>query len=79
MVEDDEKSAENGFGYFTVFPEWEVKGKSLSLNSLCVQTYLAKLLGPLSEWKDRLEVAKQSGYNVVHLTPVQSLGISNSR
>ncbi|CAD5217959.1 unnamed protein product [Bursaphelenchus xylophilus] len=68
----------NGHGYFTVQPEWEVNGQKLSLNSLAVQTYLTKLLGPLSEWKDRLQVAKESGYNVIHLTPVQVLGVSNS-
>lgn len=61
-----------------MIPEWNVNGNTLSLNSLAVQTYLTKLLGPLSEWKDRLQVAKESGYNVIHLTPVQALGISNS-
>ncbi|CAD5212798.1 unnamed protein product [Bursaphelenchus okinawaensis] len=76
QVEGDSES--NGSGYFTVQPEWEVNGKKLSLNSLAVQTYLTKLLGPLEDWKDRLQVAKESGYNVVHLTPVQVLGVSNS-
>lgn len=70
-----------GRGYFSVVPEWNIEGTSkiLSLNGLSISTHLAKLLGPLNEWEDRLLVAKKSGYNVIHLTPVQTLGISNSR
>lgn len=48
------------------------------LDSITCQTNLSKLLGPLTEWKDRLRIAKESGYNMVHLTPVQQLGGSNS-
>ncbi|KAI6179311.1 Glycogen debrancher [Aphelenchoides besseyi] len=73
-------SEASGYGYFSVVPDWTVpkSSKKISLNSLSVCTHLTKLLGPLSEWKDRLQVAKESGYNAVHLTPVQQLGISNS-
>ena len=48
------------------------------LDSITCLTHISKLLGPLSEWKDRLRVAKEAGYNMVHLTPVQQLGGSNS-
>lgn len=51
----------------------------LSLNSLSICTHLSKLLGPFCEWEDRLRVSKEAGYNVIHLTPIQLLGISNSR
>ena len=50
----------------------------MSINSLCCITHLAKLLGPLDEWKSRLQVAHEAGYNMIHLTPIQALGISNS-
>ena len=48
-------------------------GSHIDLDSLQMQTVLPKLLGPLSEWKSRLEVAKQAGYNIIHFTPVQDL------
>lgn len=70
-----------GEGFFTVISEWILPetSKVLSLNSFSICTHLSKLLGPLCEWEDRLKVAKKAGYNVFHLTPIQLLGISNSR
>ena len=41
------------------------------LDSIICQTVLSKLLGPLPTWKDKLEVAYRSGYNMVHFTPIQ--------
>nr|APP18135.1 glycogen-debranching enzyme [Anisakis simplex] len=68
----------SGSGYLQIAPELEVAGRSLPLDSVICQTHLAKLLGPLPEWEDRLRVAKESGYNMIHFTPVHELGISNS-
>lgn len=73
-----EDSEERGSGYFLVMPELKINGKCLPLDGIACQTYLTKLLGPLSEWKERLEVAHQTGYNMIHLTPIHELGISNS-
>ena len=60
-------------GFFVVAPTLKY-----DLNSLCCQTYITKLLGPLSKWKQKLQVAKQTGYNMLHFTPIQQLGSSRS-
>jgi glycogen debranching enzyme len=69
----ENKSAALGQGFFLVDPQLH-----RPLDSITCQTYITKLLGPLAEWKDRLRVAKESGYNMIHLTPVQHLGSSDS-
>lgn len=77
-IDDDE--AASGHGFFSVVPEWQVGAtKTIALDSLAICTHLTKLLGPLDEWRERLRVAKEAGYNTIHLTPVQQLGVSNSR
>uniref|UniRef100_A0A4W4E6Z0 Glycogen debranching enzyme n=1 Tax=Electrophorus electricus TaxID=8005 RepID=A0A4W4E6Z0_ELEEL len=74
----DEKM--EGSGYILVEPVLRVghKDRILNLDSISVQSYLAKCLGPLGEWKDRLKVAKETGYSMIHLTPLQKLGQSRS-
>ncbi|KAL5487406.1 hypothetical protein EMCRGX_G020000 [Ephydatia muelleri] len=62
-----------GSGYFVVDPQLGYSPDGIT----CV-TYITKLLGPLAEWKARLQVAKESGYNMVHFTPLQQLGTSYS-
>ncbi|KAJ1367650.1 hypothetical protein KIN20_028604 [Parelaphostrongylus tenuis] len=69
---------ECGSGYFLVMPVLMVNGKHLPLDGIACQTHLTKLLGPLSSWEDRLRVSKESGYNMIHLTPIHQLGVSNS-
>ena len=62
-----------GSGYFVVDPDL-----SYSPDGLACQTYISKLLGPVSEWKQRLQTAVECGYNMIHLTPIQQLGSSRS-
>ncbi|KAL6489111.1 hypothetical protein MHYP_G00028520 [Metynnis hypsauchen] len=74
---DEEKT---GGGYIVVDPVLRVghERNILPLDSITIQTYLSKCLGPLDEWLDRFRVAKETGYNMIHLTPLQKLGESRS-
>ncbi len=67
-------------GFFLVDPELPARpdGTRLPLSALAIQTCLAKCLGKFAEWPARLEVSRQSGYTMVHLTPIQELGKSRS-
>ena len=64
---------DEGSGFFVVDPDL-----GYSPDSICCQTYISKLLGPLTEWKSRLQASKECGYNMIHFTPVQQLGSSRS-
>ncbi|XP_042353402.1 LOW QUALITY PROTEIN: glycogen debranching enzyme-like [Plectropomus leopardus] len=74
---DTERSAG---GYIVVDPVLRVGEDDhvLPLDCISIQTYLSKCLGHLDDWPDRLRVAKESGYNMIHLTPLQTLGESRS-
>ncbi|XP_037642885.1 glycogen debranching enzyme isoform X3 [Sebastes umbrosus] len=74
---DQERS---GGGYIVVDPVLHVGTDShvLPLDCITIQTYLSKCLGHLDDWPDRLRVTKESGYNMIHFTPLQTLGESRS-
>ncbi|XP_051552871.1 glycogen debranching enzyme-like isoform X1 [Myxocyprinus asiaticus] len=74
---DEEQS---GGGYVVVDPVLRVGADNhvLPLDCISIQTYLSKCLGPLDEWLDRLRVAREAGYNMIHFTPLQTLGESRS-
>uniref|UniRef100_A0A6G1SGX7 Glycogen debranching enzyme n=1 Tax=Aceria tosichella TaxID=561515 RepID=A0A6G1SGX7_9ACAR len=59
--------------YILVDPEIKVP-----IDKIRCQTVLSKNLGPFKEWRKRLSLAKDLKYNMVHFTPVQELGGSNS-
>lgn len=66
-------------GSFIVDPSLKkVKGGELKMDNIIMQTVLCKLLGTFPEWKKQLSVAYESGYNMLHFSPIQELGQSNS-
>lgn len=69
-----------GSGYFVVDPIMKVGPDNhiLPMDSICMHTILSKSLGPFSKWRERLQVSYETGYNMIHLTPTQKLGVSNS-
>ncbi|GAA5939281.1 hypothetical protein JCM1841_004844 [Sporobolomyces salmonicolor] len=56
------------------------KGKTsnLPLDGLVIQSVIAKWMGTLEEWAPHLDIMRDRGYNMIHYTPLQQRGASNS-
>lgn len=56
------------------------KGKdvALPLDGLVIQSVIAKWMGTLDEWAPHLDIMRERGYNMIHYTPLQQRGESNS-
>ncbi|XP_028161356.1 glycogen debranching enzyme isoform X1 [Ostrinia furnacalis] len=77
----ESKIGPQGSGWFQVAPTLRVGAggrERVPLDGVACLTVLAKCLGPLPRWESALRVAHEAGYNMVHFTPVQELGASNS-
>jgi glycogen debranching enzyme len=50
----------------------------LPLDGLAILTVIAKWMGPIEDWGPHLDATRDRGYNMVHFTPLQMRGESNS-
>ena len=55
-----------------------VNGRVLPLRSLSIQTVLTRSLGKVSTWDAHFSKLSQLGYNAVHFTSINEIGVSRS-
>lgn len=70
-----------GQGYFVVETRFAVgdpddlenvgRHAQWDLEGVLIQTYLSKNLGLFIDWRDRLRTAYETGYNMIHFSPLQ--------
>ncbi|MBW0479917.1 hypothetical protein O181_019632 [Austropuccinia psidii MF-1] len=51
---------------------------NVSLDALVIQTVVSKWMGKLSKWPTHFNVIRDRGYNMIHFTPLQQRGESDS-
>ncbi|PFH46873.1 glycoside hydrolase family 133 protein [Amanita thiersii Skay4041] len=51
---------------------------NLPLNGLAILTVVSKWMGPVDEWRKHFQEATERGYTMLHYTPLQERGISDS-
>lgn len=71
----EKKSHDN---WIVVTPKIRIGLQEIPLEAVCLQTVLSRCLGPYTRWESVLAEQKKLGYNFIHITPIQKLGMSNS-
>lgn len=64
--------------YFNVPPSLTIDGKYLPFNNINYISVVSKWIGPLENWGPFFEYVSSKGYNVIHFTPLQERGESDS-
>lgn len=65
--------------YIDVAPRLKLDGRPLPLPALSVFSVISKFMGEYpSDWERHLEGISDRGYNMIHFTPLQVRGVSNS-
>ncbi|KAK9465395.1 glucanotransferase domain of glycogen debranching enzyme-domain-containing protein [Lipomyces arxii] len=64
--------------HFTVSPRFSFDNVPLPLDALNIQSVVSKWLGRFETWDEKLGKMKDKGYNMIHFTPLQHRGESNS-
>jgi len=55
-----------------------INGKDVPLAALAIQSVTGKWMGPIKEWPKFFQVFSNKGYNMIHFTPLNHRGDSNS-
>lgn len=53
-------------------------GSLVDPDKIVLQTVVSKWMGSIEEWDAHLLASKEAGYNMIHFTPLQRRGLSNS-
>jgi glycogen debranching enzyme len=65
--------------YIDVCPKLKAQGQTLPLNSLSIFSLISKFMGEYpTQWEKHLTGIAERGYNMVHFTPLNLRGDSNS-
>ncbi|GEQ67097.1 hypothetical protein JCM33374_g760 [Metschnikowia sp. JCM 33374] len=64
--------------YFIVPPQLMRGETHLTFNSINIQTVVSKFAGPLEHWPALFSYIAAKGYNMIHFTPLQARGSSDS-
>ncbi|KAI5804214.1 hypothetical protein DFH27DRAFT_481099 [Peziza echinospora] len=64
--------------YITVPPNLTIRSEPLPLDSLSICSVVSKWLGKVDQWGPHLSYIARKGYNMIHFTPIQLRGDSNS-
>ena len=51
---------------------------TIPMDGLVIQSVIGKWLGPLNQWEPHIKTIRDRGYNMLHFTPLQQRGQSNS-
>jgi glycogen debranching enzyme len=65
--------------YIDVAPRLTLDGEQLPLPALSIFSLISKFMGKYpTDWESHLRGISERGYNVIHFTPLQHRGVSNS-
>ncbi|TVY68815.1 Glycogen debranching enzyme [Lachnellula suecica] len=65
--------------YIDVAPRLSLEGRQMPLPALSIFSLISKFMGKYpNDWEKHLRGISERGYNMVHFTPLQQRGVSNS-
>ena len=76
--DDDGKEHKTDKFYFNLPPNLLINEKFVPFNDVNIQSLVSKWVGPLDNWDSVFKHIADKGYNMIHFTPLQQRGISNS-